>query len=540
MPDSPYTRFKDAPNDTVLHADAANVVNNVTKGRFLAHVEHIAHGLRHQYGIGANGPGKDVVVVISSGQPLVTCLFYAIIAAGGVFSPAPSSFRAPELARQIEQGGSKLLICSPDVEHIAVEAARQVGLDLSRVLALSWTPEWSLRSLEGGIDCWSDRRLTWKRITDREELKKSLVALIYSAGTTGPPKGVMLSHLNLVAANAIALIRAKRWIEAQDPPPPAVPYRTLAHLPFAHVGALNNYFTRPLLVAGTVYWMREYEWNSFIKYTKELQITNMFTVPSILLRISKSPDVRDHFKSVASAITGTAKVDGNLQVTSSAKMGNGTSVFIGQVWGLTETTGAATMMPMGEIDDTGSISPPLPTVELRLVDDEDNDILEEGQPGELLVRSEDLVMQGYFRDPEATKAAFRNGWFCSGDIAVRRNGKFYIADRKKEVIKYKGEQIAPAELESLLCSHPKIQEAAVIGVPREDGSEVPLAYIVADSGEVSEAEVKQFVVENVSAYKQLRGGVKFVEEIPKSSIGKILRRELREQALREVARTSRL
>lgn len=157
----------------------------------------------------------------------------------------------------------------------------------------------------------------------------------------------------------------------------------------------------------------------------------------------------------------------------------------------------------------------------------------------MIVRG-DIVTQGYYKNPEATRDAFRNGWFCSGDIAVLRDGKFYIVDRKKELIKYKGLQIAPAEIENLLFSHPKIQEAAVVGIPEEGGSEVPRAYVIKKEDDLTEEEVKKFVLDNLAPYKQLRGGVKFVKEIPKNAIGKMLRRELRDQARKEVARQSRL
>lgn len=160
----------------------------------------------------------------------------------------------------------------------------------------------------------------------------------------------------------------------------------------------------------------------------------------------------------------------------------------------------------------------------------------------MLVRSP-LCTNGYFNNPKATEDAFVDipgddggKWFCTGDIAVLRNGKFYIVDRKKEILKYKGQQVAPAEIENLLFTHPRIQEAAVVGVPGmgdDDGSELPRAYVVRN-GDVSEEEVKEFVRERLAHYKQLRGGVVFVEELPKNAIGKYLRRELRDRAKREV------
>jgi len=165
----------------------------------------------------------------------------------------------------------------------------------------------------------------------------------------------------------------------------------------------------------------------------------------------------------------------------------------------------------------------------RLVDDDGNDV-EEGKPGEVWVKGP-VVTRGYYGNPQATKDSFVDGWFCTGDVAVWKNGLPYIVDRKKELIKYKGIQVAPAELEALLLTHPKILDAAVIGVD-VPGTEVPRAYVVAEKG-LTEQDIKDFVKGKVADYKQLRGGVKFMDVIPKSPSGKILRKDLRELAKKE-------
>jgi 4-coumarate--CoA ligase len=162
----------------------------------------------------------------------------------------------------------------------------------------------------------------------------------------------------------------------------------------------------------------------------------------------------------------------------------------------------------------------------RLVDDDGKDV-EEGKPGEVLVKGP-MVTKRYYNNSQATKDSFVDGWFCTGDIAIWKNGLPYIVDRKKELIKYKGIQVAPAELEALLLTHPKILDAAVIGVD-VPGTEVPRAYVVSDGG-ITEQEIKDFVKGKVADYKQLRGGVVFMDVIPKSPSGKILRKDLRELA----------
>lgn len=144
------------------------------------------------------------------------------------------------------------------------------------------------------------------------------------------------------------------------------PYRTLAHLPISHIAGLFGYLVIPFYSGGLVIWMRRYEWKKLLQFAKEFQITAFYTVPSIYLRLSKSPEVTDQFRLVAGAATGAAPMDGDLQTAANAKLGQG-ETFIGQTWGLSETTGAVTMMPAGQNDITGSISPLLPNVELRLV-----------------------------------------------------------------------------------------------------------------------------------------------------------------------------
>jgi 4-coumarate--CoA ligase len=190
--DSPGCGSKE---DTVIHCDAANTSNAITKSHARELTKQVAHGLRHNFGIGANGPGKDVVVCISSGQPLLPILFYGCIAAGGVYSAASASFSAPELARQVKQGGSTTLFCSEDARDVACRAARICGVPLDRVLVVKSSPEWSMKSVAAGGKSVlpSSGMLDWERITDPKALEDSLICLLYSSGTTGIPKGKALS-----------------------------------------------------------------------------------------------------------------------------------------------------------------------------------------------------------------------------------------------------------------------------------------------------------------------------------------------------------
>ena len=255
-------------------------------------------------------------------------------------------------------------------------------------------------------------------------------------------------------------------------------------------------------------------------------------MPPIWLDIAKSPLVTDQFDTLEVAQTGAAPMGPELQAAVSAKLGRG-KTFIGQTWGTTETCGSITGQSWEVSDQTGSVGSLIANMRARIMDDDDQDVKVE-DPGEVVLKGP-TVTKGYHDNPEATRGAFLDGWYRTGDVGLWRDGKIYIVDRKKELIKYKGMQVAPAELEALLISHPKVHDVGVIGVyTKELETELPRAYIVPKAGDVpSEEELKKFVKNNLASHKQLRGGVVFVSEIPKTASGKILRKELRRRAAEE-------
>lgn len=328
-------------------------------------------------------------------------------------------------------------------------------------------------------------------------------------------------------------------------------WNVIAHLPMAHIAGIAWYSMNPFFMGGTCYWMPKYDFDGFIENNRKYRTTIVMTVPPIWLQIAKSPKVTDHFDSVEAAATGAAPMGMELAKDVQKKIGKG-KVRPAQCWGTTETTGSMTGNNFGELDETFSVGSIFPNLQLRLVDDNDQDV-KEGEPGELLVKGP-VVFQEYHNRPEATRDAFLDGWYRTGDVGIFKDGLNYIVDRKKELIKYKGLQVAPAELEDTLLAHPEVADAAVIGVQDEAAGEVPRGYVVrAANSKVTEKEIQEFFKKNLAQHKQLRGmytlliwiqrcayhaylgGVVFINEIPKSPSGKILRKNIRQWVADEQA-----
>ncbi|KAI3330416.1 acetyl-CoA synthetase-like protein [Ustulina deusta] len=520
------------PADTIIHADAAEPSNNLTKARLLQLSRKAAHVFRYQYGIGANGPDKDVVFNISTGHFMIPVMFYAAITAGGVFSSTSPATTPDEFAYQLRQTDAKVIVCTPDLEKTALAAAKKVGIAPRNILIYGGTRDLEFREAESGATVpISNQELNWRRITDPVELENSIVCLLFSSGTTGLPKAMRISHRNTVAQCALNTEPAKQY-DAKTKPP-GYKHISLAHLPAAHIAGVQSYLVNNCYLGGTCYWMQRFDFPKFCENAKKYKVTTMFTVPPIYLLIAKSPLVKDHFDTWDDASSGAAPMGQDLQLEVGRKLGKGATV-VRQVWGLSETTGAITATPaeLAHVVPAGSVGPLTASCYARLVDDNEKDV-EPGEPGEIWVKGP-VVTKGYWKNEKANKESFKDGWFLTGDIAVFKDGFFFIVDRKKELIKYKGNQVAPAELEAVLLSHPKILDAAVIGVPGE-GTEVPRAYVVANQKEISGREIVEwFSKQGLSRHKNLRGGVVFLDAIPKSPSGKILRKNLKDIAKKEM------
>ncbi|KAK1836867.1 hypothetical protein QBC39DRAFT_337517 [Podospora conica] len=515
-----------AEEDTVLHIDAADPTKAITKAELRPLVKRLASTFRNDYGIGKDGPNNDAILLIATGHWHLPTIFFAAIAAGGVFSSSNPGSTPKELAGQVLQVDAKIIVCTEDTKATALAAANLTDLPPSRVLVIGNGASFSLSHASTGKPIpLSPNLLDWARITDPTALENSIVCVLFSSGTTGKPKACLLSHTNLVSSASLVLDASR-----ETDPLHLSSKRTLAHLPAAHIAGVQGYLVNFFYAGGAVYWMPRFDFAQFLAYNKKYAITSFFSVPPVFLAIAKFPGVTDQFDSLLYAVSGAAPMGRELQLAVQKKLGKGKVQFT-QTWGLSETTGSMTVMPRGEENDlTGSVSRLLSNGSARIVDDDGRDV-EVGEPGEIWVKGPN-VTRGYWKDEKATNEAFSDGWFKTGDVGLFRDGLFYIVDRKKELIKYKGSQVAPAELEALLVSHPKILDAAVIGVSGDD-TEVPRAYVVPSTKDITPQEVVEWVNGQVSNPKKLRGGVVFLPEIPKSPSGKILRRDLRERAKKE-------
>jgi len=366
------------------------------------------------------------------------------------------------------------------------------------------------------------------RFDDLERAKTTTAALLFSSGTTGLPKAAMLSHYNFVAQHTLIYEAPRR------------PYRAvrLIALPMFHAAAAPVAHTTPLRSGEKCYVMPRFDLEKWFWAHEKYGVTDVAMVPPITIMAINSP-LKDKYDLTAAKLgsVGAAPLDKHPQARMQELLGGKP---LTQVWGMTETSCIATRFRYPSYDTTGSVGFPVPNLDVKLVDDAGKDITGFDVRGEICVRGP-TVIRGYFENPEANERDFdEDGYFHTGDIAyvARTSGLYYIVDRKKELIKVRGFQVAPPELEGVLLSHPDIVDCAVIGVadPVREGGELPRAYIVrrpGGSGGPGDQQVHEYMRERLSSFKMLEGGIKWVDAIPKNASGKILKRILRDEAKKE-------
>jgi acyl-CoA synthetase (AMP-forming)/AMP-acid ligase II len=472
-------------------------------GRTITYAQLVTGVRRTAAGLAAHGLSKgDVLGIYSPNVPEYAVAFHAVAGLGGVATTINPLYTPRELAQQLNDSRASYLLTVPPFMDKAREAA-----------ARSDVKELFVFGEAEGATPFAALAAAGAEAPEVDIDLDDVVSLPYSSGTTGLPKGVMLTHRNLVA-NICQSVQGRLRDDDE---------RVIAVLPFFHIYGLVWLMNIPLYLGSTTVTMPRFELAEFLRVIQHYRITRAHLVPPIVLGLVKSPLVDDYdLSSLQFLGSGAAPLSAELEVACGKRLG----CRMLQGYGLTETsptTHLVTDKLAGQMP--GSIGSAIPNTECRIVDVATGDDVPTGEPGELLIRGPQ-VMKGYLNKPEATAQAIDpDGWLHTSDIAlVDEHGGVRIVDRVKELIKYKGYQIAPAELEALLLTHPEIADAAVIGVPDEDAGEVPKAFVVT-TGSITSDEVTRFVAEHVAPYKKVRA-VEIVEEIPKSPSGKILRRVL--------------
>jgi acyl-CoA synthetase (AMP-forming)/AMP-acid ligase II len=470
----------------------------LTFGQLAGGVQRVAAGLA------ARGFGKgDVLAIYSPNLPEYALAFYGTAAAGGAATTINPLYTVDELAFQLQDAGARFLVTVPPFLDRAREAAARTGVDEVFVFgeAEGATPFASLLAAGGqppavAIDPAND-----------------LVALPYSSGTTGLPKGVMLTHRNLVA----------NLCQFQDALGTGAGERLIAVLPFFHIYGLVVLMAAAVREGSTLVTMPRFDLEEFLRILQEHHVTRAYLVPPIVLALAKHPMVDKYdLSALQVVVSGAAPLDAGLQGAAASRV----DCMVAQGWGLTETSPVLTTSvgaPLGP--KPGAVGVLLPNTALRVVDPATGADVGRGETGELLARGPQ-VMKGYLNAPQATADMLDpDGWLHTGDLGrVDDDGYVYVVDRVKELIKYKGMQVAPAELEAVLLGHPAIADAAVVRSPDEEAGEVPKAFVVAKTPLQAE-EVIAYVAERVAPHKRIRR-VEFIDEIPKALSGKILRRVL--------------
>ncbi len=448
----------------------------------------------------------DVFGIFAPNLPEWAVAFHGVAAAGGVSTTINSLSTEEDVANQLHDSGARFLLTVPPFLDRALPAARKVGIEEVFVLgeAEGATPFASLLQTE------SDPPVV---DVDPDE---DLVVLPYSSGTTGLPKGVMLTHRNLVAN--VCQTGVLQDIEERD--------TLIGVLPFFHIYGMTVVLNLALSRGATVVTMPKFDLEPFLGLLQDHAVTRAYIVPPIVLALAKHPAVESYDLSKLEVIlSGAAPLDATLANACAERLG----CRVMQGYGLTETS------PVTHVNcdrpgkaRPGSIGEVIPNTECKVVNWATGGELVPGEDGEILVRGPQ-VMKGYLENPQATAMTIdEDGWLHTGDIGhADEDGYFYVVDRLKELIKYKGYQVAPAELEAVLHSHPAVADVAVIPSPDEEAGEVPKAFVVL-KGEATADELMAFVAERVAPYKKVRR-VEFIEEIPKSLSGKILRRVLVER-----------
>lgn len=492
--------------DTVALVDGTNGLT-VTYAQLDTFHQRIAAALA-----GAGLRKGDVLALHSPNTIAYPAVFYGATRAGAAVTTVHPLATAEEFAKQLADCGARWIVTVSPLLDTARKAAALAG-SVREIFVCD--------QAEGHTSVLDMLGSTAPEPQVDIDPAEDVAALPYSSGTTGAPKGVMLTHRS-IATN----------LEQLRPFIPMGPGDSiLAVLPFFHIYGLTALMNAPLRCGATVVVLPRFDLAQFLGAIEKHRISGLYVAPPIVLALAKHPSVGEYdLSSLEYIVSAAAPLDAGLATACSARLG---VPPVRQAYGMTELSPGTHVVPLSaENPPPGAVGKLLPNTEMRIValDDPGKDAAT-GTDGEVLIRGPQ-VMKGYLGRPEATADMIdSDGWVHTGDVGrVDEDGWLFVVDRVKELIKYKGYQVAPAELEALLLSHERIADAAVIGVYDADGNEVPKAFLVRRPGgeELTAQDIMAYVAERVAPYKKVRQA-EFIDAVPRAASGKILRRELRDR-----------
>lgn len=458
------------------------------------------------------GIGKgDRVGLLMINSPYFIISYFAVVKLGAIVVPINVMFKTGEIAYLLNDSQAVALITGPMFMPLVSELRGQLKTVKEVVL------------IDVGIDQPASGVVSYSRMLAEESVELSsdyqvdgndVAVFLYTSGTTGNPKGAMLTHQNLV-------INADQTRAATDS---TCDDKTLCVLPMFHSFAWTTCVALPVLCGGSIVVMESFVPQAFLQTVIEEKITIIAGVPTMYMVMLQVPNVNPaDFQNIRLAYSGGAA----LPVEVLKKFDEKYEVKLLEGYGLSECSPVCTVNPWKGVRKPGSIGRLIPQMECRIVDADGNQV-SQGTPGELLFKGPN-VMKGYYNLPDATAEALQDGWMYTGDIGyMDEEGYYYIIDRKKDLIIVSGLNVYPREIEEILYAHAKVAEAAVIGVADKLRGEMVKAFVVLKQGEsASERELIKFCQERLANYK-LPKTVEFVEDLPKTSTGKILKRALKE------------
>jgi acyl-CoA synthetase (AMP-forming)/AMP-acid ligase II len=484
--------------------DAPALINGLT-GRTLTYRELAATIRQVAAGFQAHGVVKgDVLALCSPNGIEFVITYFAAASAGAVITTMNPATTNHDIVNQLTGARASFLVTTPELfEEKGRQAAAEVGIRESFVFGEA-----------DGATRFASLLETVQPSSPIDLSPDDLVLLPFSSGTSGLPKGVMLTHRQLVSSLCQTII--PHSVQSDDV--------AVAVLPLFHIYGMQVTMNLTLRAGATLVLLPRFDLETFLRVVEAYRVTRAELVPPIVLALAKQPVVDRYDLSSLRVITAAAApLGGELAQACAARLG----CTVKQAFGMTELGGGTHFAPDTGRDDPESVGPAQPGVESRIVDTLTGEDVPRGERGELLIRTP-AAMRGYLNNPEATAATIdADGWVHTGDIVtVDKDGWFRVVDRVKELIKYKGFQVAPAELEGILLTHPCVADCAVVGSPDLEAGEIPKAYVVLRSACTS-VELLDWVAQRVAPYKKIRR-LEFVERIPKNPSGKILRRVLRE------------